>query len=394
MSVQNSSNPSLLVVELDYHIDLLDVFLILIDKSFFSTSCLTSKTIHQKLSAEAKEGVNFYFSQASEIPGLIEELNPSLIFFNTCASHYKMWSKMNLPFSVLRIHNINSYFAGFESIRMPHGFYEIRKWITHFTWRILFKNDLLYRRRLLKKIDKFSFLSESNFNYFKTKFPYLSHKAGPSFPIALFDSDFIKKQPDDPLVVVIPGTLESKRKDLDVIEGLVKSISESEYRVELIFAGKSTPQTIPLLNRLKKMEREGFSIVSFKEFLPLTLFDKIVRRADLMVFPIRLRTSYKIFSEVYGITKISGNAKDLIRYGKYSLMPEEYPVSGPEKSLIFAYRDEDDIFSVLKKAIQSYEQNFVEYHLKLEEHKKLYFYEASKDDLNEKLKYFLTCLPG
>ena len=67
------------------------------------------------------------------------------------------------------------------------------------------------------------------------------------------------------------------------------------------------------------------SIKYFTEKVPQDVFDDYMQKADILWCPIQQETEFFSQKEIYGITKMSGNIGDAIKFGKLAIFPENYP---------------------------------------------------------------------
>lgn len=382
-----SEKPILLVIELDYHVDILGFFLASIDKTRFTVHCIATPAVAAKIPDAGKAGVTVHeTTRNKEIVKLLADIGADLVFFNTCASRYRFWAGHCPPNATVRIHNINTSFIPGKSIHIGFNFYELRKAFTHILWRQCIHLDRLYLSRFLRKAASYNFLSETNARYFGDVRPDLLHKKGPVFPSAAYNADFYKENPGTPLRITVPGTLEQKRKDFDAIRRFVRILAGTEHLVELHFAGRIPASSAAFVNELKKSRTDRFEIFTYGDFLPQHVFDELLRSSDLLFFPMIRYTRYKIFREVYGKSKISGSLNDLIRFGKYAVMPEFYDPDPALRPLAFSYDDtEAGMRRAYEAARDSYLGNRNGYAEKVEMHARHYAFGPLSHTQNELL---------
>ena len=54
-----------------------------------------------------------------------------------------------------------------------------------------------------------------------------------------------------------------------------------------------------------------------------------MQKADILWCPIQQETEFFSQKEIYGLTKMSGNIGDAIKFGKLAIFPENYPSKYP-----------------------------------------------------------------
>ena len=80
-----------------------------------------------------------------------------------------------------------------------------------------------------------------------------------------------------------------------------------------------------MLQNFEQNKPENISIKYFTEKVPQNVFDDYMQKADILWCPIQQETEFFSQKEIYGVTKMSGNIGDAIKYGKLAIFPENYP---------------------------------------------------------------------
>lgn len=344
------------LIELDYHPDMLSSFLSLIDYDVFSVLLSTRREILDKLPKELVgniQKINVLGEKNISLHSIASE-NAQLHIFTTLASNYKFWAKHLPKNHVVRIHNIHTWFAPQTHKNYGKSFLEWRKAFTHIFYRRCILQEGKYIEELVNKVLQFSFMSKGNAEYFKNQFPALIEKCGPIFPTAWSEMHALNKAQVQKLNILIPGTPEYKRKDFRAIKTLVNWAKLREEEVSIQFAGKAPAYMYKELEALKAIEDSNLKIIYFKEFVSNDQFDLLLQQADILFFPIKSRTRFKIFEEIYGCSKISGSENDFIRFGKPSIMPDFYPL---ESDLLVKYNSKN-LEQKLSEMVRSYFENF------------------------------------
>jgi len=380
--------PVLLVIEMDFHADILGYLLASIDKNTFEVHCITTPAIRKRISADCFESVRVHEAKNNiSILEALKSIHPALTIFNTCASRFRFWVKHCPENAILRIHNINATFIPLKSVHIGFNFYEIRKAFTYIVWLEMMNLNMVFMKQFLKKISWYSFMSEKNEAYFKKTCPDQTGKIGPIIPMAAYESKFVKKTKGDSLKIVIAGSLEKKRKNFAYISKFTTILADSGHNIELHFAGSIPKSSIPFLHNLIKQETSCFKIITYNRYLPQEEFDSILQNADLLFMPMTSSTRYKIYRETYSKSKISGGINDLIKTGKYSLIPNWYQIDENLKPLVFTF---DETTSGMKKAfydaIMHYTTNTEEYSNILKQHSANYSFSNLSSKLNISLK--------
>ena len=110
-----------------------------------------------------------------------------------------------------------------------------------------------------------------------------------------------------------------------------------------------------MLQDFEKSKPENISIKYFTEKVPQDIFDHYMQKADILWCPIQQETEFFSQKEIYGVTKMSGNIGDAIKFGKLAVFPENYPSNYsfiiPEKGSLgdFLFTKKDVDFSEFSK---------------------------------------------
>lgn len=378
---------SLLLVELDYHEDLLCFLIELIDKSKFNVTCAIKKEIFKYISDDIKRKCTFFIiGNNLDLKNALNSQIFDLVIFNTCASKFYFWQKHCPESSIIRIHNVNAYFLPLRNVKIRFNFLEIRKAFTYLILHQLFRFEYYYMKLFLKKVNYFSFMSDSNQNYFLSKRPDLKNKIGPILPLACYESRFFKHHTDEIIKIVVPGTPEKKRRDFQAIKQMVAYLSEKSVTAKITFAGKAPKYSLGFLNKLSYFGNKNLTFQYFNKYLSHEEFNNIIKDADILFFPLIKTTRYKIFQEVYGTSKISGSVKDMIRFGKISILPEWYSLDKNLQHLSFTYSNNEDMKSAFDNAINQIKNSKDLYKKVLLEHEKNYSFQNIFIEFNNSIK--------
>lgn len=344
------------IIELDYHPDILTSFLRLTDRNEFFTIVSTKAEIYNKLPKSIQESIDELHLLGVDGCKLedISSVKGDLHVFNTLASNYSFWAK-NLPEKhIIRIHNIHTWFDPYNHISYGKSILEWRKSATHILYRRWILNDGKYIEWIRDKANFFSFMSDGNAEYVRQNYPAFVEKIGPVFPNAWCEDSQLYPFSKDDFRILIPGTPEFKRKDFTAIENLISWAAKQNFHIQIDFAGKAPEYMYSTLDNLKNKGNANLKIQYFKEFLSNDTFDEMLDRSDLLFFPIKSTTRFKIFEEKYGSSKISGSENDFIRFGKPALLPDFYPL---KSDLLMLYNIEN-LEERLDGFIEDYSTNF------------------------------------
>ncbi len=299
-------------IEIDTHAEIAQNFLELMQYSEnFAIDYYFSEKIKKQIQA-GKE--NVFLSDSSMIMEQLKAKKYDLVIVGTVHRYFNTFQtiaeKYNAAFIV---HNINftslSKFSLFKNIFREDFVYRIKLW-----WKEgLFSSSAAYKKaKALLVLDE-AFRSE--------KYTFL--------PI-FYTKDF-EKPSDSKLVIVIPGGVSQKRRDYKRIFAKIKEIEEGskegkvkEKLIEFIFLGKAKGSELKEITGLDQ-SLEFINIQYFPERLSSEDFEKWMQKADVLWCPIQQETEFFSQKEIYGITKMTGNLGDAIKFGKWAVFPRNYP---------------------------------------------------------------------
>lgn len=375
------------IIELDYHHDVLDTLIQLIDISSFHITCTTTKAIYNKLSKESKSKIHLFnsWNGSSHSLGQLIITESDVKIINTIASNFSFWKNHIDSKTIIRIHNINTWFQPWNSLTLDFNLYDIRKALTYIIQHQILKREYKHLKVIREKAQHFSFLSDATSNYFNTAFPEHSRKNCFTIPTSWSLQGDIEITSKPEFQITIPGTIERKRKDFKLIERLIDYLNTLDGNFRLTFAGQVTKQSENFMLDLLSRAKKHIEIIYFKSFVSAEQFDAILHSTDLLFFPLVSKTRFKIFAEYYGKTKISGSENDFIKYGIPALMNDFYFIESP---LIYAYNG-NNFKNQLQLAIMDIKKDAPQVITYMKEHQLKFSFEIQRNRLSEQLRSFI-----
>lgn len=347
----------LLIIEFDYHSEVLRDLCLMCDNSAFEITVFTSEKIWKSTGIDPNniEGQVRLKAKDHALKDFIRQNKPDIessdiILFNTCASNFKCFSQVefNAP-TILRIHNYNSYFETIQNLKL-----NLKSWrydLEHIFYRSLWRRDWYYRRKLLKRIDYFMFPSEAIASYAQKRGKIPIEQILPGIPYT-FSQTFAPAQPAEVIITVV-GTVEEKRRNYDdLIRALTIASPNFNEPVKLVLLGKlkgSYGQHVK--SKLSALSSPKLQIVTFEQFVPQATYDEIMVQSSFQVVPINPETRYQICSEKYGLTKISGAENEMIKYQLHSVFPTGYLVPDELKPLSSNYSSTRDLAKRIEELV-------------------------------------------
>ena len=216
--------------------------------------------------------------------------------------------------------------------------------------KLLLKEGLLRKSNVYQKAKNLLVLDQGFENFVRKPLVYAQPDKYKFLPI--FYTKFLEK-PNNPIfTIVIPGAVSQKRRDY---ERVLKSIKIFHFPFEIIFLGKASGKELEILQNFEQSKPENISIKYFTEKVPQDVFDNYMQKADVLWCPIQQETEFFSQKEIYGVTKMSGNIGDAVKFGKLAVFPENYPSKYsfiiPEKGSLgdFLFTKKDVDFSEFSK---------------------------------------------
>ena len=194
--------------------------------------------------------------------------------------------------------------------------------------------------RLLGGVDGIVVLAEGPAKYLES----LPHFGLPviEFTFGISQGETEPRRPGSRIRLAIPGAVESKRRDYDIVFDVLETLEPSSF--ELSIAGVAAGDYgRRVMTRLADLARKGFVCQSWDGYVPRPEFDRVMKGCDVILAPIVNETSCWGVPETYGVTKATGSIGDMIRYGKPGILPEHLPVPARLASSVLAYSDREDL---------------------------------------------------
>ena len=328
-------------IELDTHAEIAGNFMDLMqDSNEFSVDYYFSEKISKQIDPQDS---NIFLSDSSKIFRQLKEKNYDLVIIGTAHRYFDVFLKITEYFNTaVIVHNLN-----FTKISRFQLFKNIFKKDLKYRLKLLLKEGLFYAPKVFEKASNLLVLDES---LIKIK-PDLSLKF---LPVFYFHEYEIHRK--SIITIVIPGAVSQQRRDyLHVLNSLKNFQRKSHY--QFVFLGKASGNELIWIKEFEKQKPQNISIKYFSEKIPQPIFDEWMQKADILWCPLQRETEFFSQKEFYGVTKMSGNVGDAIKYGKSAIFPENFPNSHP-----FIIREtatiEEQILVLQQGKIYDFENHF------------------------------------
>lgn len=322
----------LLIIELDYHAEVLSSLCPMLQRRFDIT-LLTTKKIWGKTHLDKQNQIQVVLKQDRESLSSFFSRTENLwrradvAYFNTLEKHYKFFSRFDLGMpTMVRVHNVNATFYPWSNLDLASMTSGRQLWcMLREAVATRFKN------RMLRKVDCLMMPSYGVKSFYK-KTGRLAHQEKiaefclpftlPSSP-SQFERDGHRGQR---VTIAVTGTVDPARKNYsELYEALVQVKQRTKTQIDLHFLGapkgRRGDQVIELFRRL---EDENFQFHYSRGYVEQTDIDAIMRSVCFLVAPIVMQTRFRVYREYYGKTKVSGVENDIIKFGVPALLPSDY----------------------------------------------------------------------
>ncbi|KMQ69461.1 hypothetical protein ACM39_03685 [Chryseobacterium sp. FH2] len=291
-------------IEIDTHAEIAQNFIeVMQDLEDFVVDYYFSKKIKDQIKYD---GESVFFSDSSMVLEQLKFKKYDLIIVGTVHRYFNTFltiaEKYNTAFIV---HNIN--FTKVSKLSLIKN---------------IFKEDFIYRLKLWWKEGLFyaskTYDKAKNLLVLDEKLCSDTYKFLPIF----YTKDFITSD-NKSLTIIIPGGVSQKRRDYRHIFKTIKDLNTSE-NITFIFLGKALDNELKMLEEISSGLPENITVKYFSERVSSEEFESWMQKADVLWCPIQQNTAFFSQQETYGITKMTGNLGDAIKYGKLAVFPQNY----------------------------------------------------------------------
>jgi hypothetical protein len=268
----------------------------------------------------------------------IERLEPvfesaDILYFNT-VRHY--WAELcQIPFSspsIIRIHNAHADLAPASHFYRP--FLKFPAFLSHLVRKVWIAGEWRQRERFFSHIDYFMFPNQAITDYvFEQGWVSEDRILPPVMPFGFLGEAQSREEntgPRQSVTIAITGKVTNAKKDYRLVyQALKQCLGDLRLPLRLILLGKAAnKQAAQIVADFRSLESENFSLDYSAEYISPDEFEKKVSDVDFLLAPIRVRTHFRKYREVYGKSKMSGIENDILLYRKPSLVTSRYRIKG------------------------------------------------------------------
>lgn len=343
-------------IEIDTHAEIAQAFMEIMEGlPSFSIDYYFSEKIKSQIADHSEQ---VFLSDSSIILDQLKNKNYDLIIIGTVHRYFNTFDVIAAKYNTaVIVHNMN--FTKASQINLIKS---------------IFKRDRIYRLKLLGKEG----LLRSPDVYRKAKH-LLVLDDGLSSEQFRFLPLFYTRQTDKPenevLTIVIPGGVSQQRRDYGHVFRGIKNL-KTEEPMAFIFLGKAKDRELEQLKELSRNIPKNIMLKYFSERVSSPVFDEWMQKADVLWCPIQQETEFFSLREIYGITKMTGNLGDAIKFGKWAVFPENYPAK-----LDFIVTEQKEIIS----QFEMLKRTSIDFH-------KDYSKQVIQQKLEKLLNEFINCI--
>ena len=247
-----------------------------------------------------------------------------LFYINTISNNHLFFAwvlkRLGIPRLVLTLHDINCMFNSEFSLHP-------RKLAHH-----------LGKKQLIRLIPEFNVVSDTMMNYLAgiTGGMKIIH----NIPGAVFEGQHQPVVVEDHLHLVIPGSIDKKRRDYEQVFALLQLAEERKIPLQVTLLGGYTDEYGKTVVQRAAGFKTGTTKITYYRTDVVTQheFDRQLNAAHFIFIPSVIETAICFdIPETYGVTKSSGNIFDVIKHAKPFIVPQALQVPATLESSCYRY---------------------------------------------------------
>ncbi|MBO9561974.1 MAG: hypothetical protein J7621_04335 [Niastella sp.] len=264
-----------------------------------------------------------------------QKLQPDILYINTISSNHILFALvirlLRSSRIVITVHDINCLFHSTSS-------WNIRKMVHH-----------IGKRLLIRWVKEFNVVSD-------TMVPYLAQQSGGhthihNVPGAVFDGLQHAATNTRYIHLVVPGTIDKKRRDYTQLWTLVQEAERKQFPLHLTILGGYSDEYGK--NIIKEADHfpTYYTRIQFynTRVVHQEEFDRQLNEAHFIFIPSVVNTAIcHDIPEVYGLTKSSGNIFDVIKHAKPFIIPQTLQVPASLTTSSITYQEVTEIIPFLQ----------------------------------------------
>lgn len=270
---------------------------------------------------------------------MIRREKPDLLYINTISSNHILFAlsiRLLHPVRiVVTIHDIHCMFRS-------HASFNLRVMAHH-----------IGKRWLVRWVQEFNVVSDTMVDYIKQE--TRGQKRIHNVPGAVYDGNRVPAIDSHPLHLVVPGTLDAKRRDYGQVWVLLQEAEAHQLAITItLLGGHHDAYGESIVKHAQSLQLQYASLRFYEEeVVDQDEFDRCLNAAHFIFIPSVINTAIcHGIPEVYGLTKSSGNIFDVIKHARPFIVPDGLRIPENLATSALVYRDVKEIIGFMQRAKQ------------------------------------------
>ncbi len=293
------------------------------DKSYLRFAEFLGNDIHRINWIIQKQNESHY-AFIRRIDKYLNKKNIDLLFYSTISNnhllHALLLQRHKAIRTILTIHAVNAMFEPIGGISVKN----------------IARN--LGKKMLVRQIKELNVISETIIAYLNSQLsrPKVIH----NIPGSVFEKHAVCQNIYDRIRLVIPGTIDEKRRDYDKLFLLADLGEKNLLPIDITLLGEPYNDFgNEVINRIKSQPQNYVKIKYYETIVSQPEFDEQTGNAHFIFVPSVIKTKDKGITEIYGITKSSGSIHDAVRHAKPLIIPQRFALPDGMVKSSFRYSD-------------------------------------------------------
>jgi hypothetical protein len=265
-----------------------------------------------------------------------------IFYLNTISNNHLFYAwvigALRIARVVVTVHDINCLFRSRWSL-------QLRQLVHH-----------IGKKALIKRVQEYNVVSDTMVDYLRetTRGSMQIH----NIPGAVFESEQATLTIEDHIHLVVPGSLDKKRRDYNQVFALLKAAEAAQLPLRVtLLGGHSDAYGKSIIQQAAALKTKYTKIKFYDEkVVHQDEFDKQLNAAHFIFIPSVIDTAICFaIPETYGLTKSSGNMFDVIKHARPFISPKALRISATLESSCFRYSSIGHLVSFLQECMQKKE---------------------------------------
>ncbi|OQP60269.1 glycosyltransferase [Niastella populi] len=262
-----------------------------------------------------------------------------IFYLNTISDNHLFYAwvigLLRIARVVITVHDINCMFK------------------SSWSWRIRPLFHHMGKKAIIKRVKEFNVVSDTMVDYLRetTGRQKLVH----NIPGAVFESEQVSLTIADHIHLVVPGSLDKKRRDYHQVFALLKAAEAKQLPLHItLLGGYMDEYGKAIIEQARSLSLKYTRVTVYDtRLVHQDEFDKQLNAAHFVFIPSVIDTAI-CFSipEVYGLTKSSGNMFDVIKHARPFITPQALCISATLGSSCYRYTSIDQLTEFLQELFQ------------------------------------------